>query len=242
MEPTSQRGCALLATLRQLDTAVIADVLDEFGYPNQTISRALAPSTGTVRFAGLAACVQMTPRVDDERAYDDFSAVDALAGPDVVLVLSCGGNAGGAVIGEFMAREFQRRGAVAVLTDGAARDSAVIAQMGFTVYSKGTSPLNGARRLKTESTTSPVHIAGETAEPVAICPGDFLVADDDGVVVVPQHIVSELVEAASLYASAERDVAAAMVGGTPRVSALKTHNRVSRIQPVLAKLMSGDKQ
>lgn len=242
MESTVQQDKAWLSALTQIDTAVIADVLDECGYPNQVISRKLRPNVSGKRFAGYAACVKLSPRDVNSETYDDFSSVDALAQPDVVIVLGCSGVTGGAVVGEFMAREFQRRGATALLTDGAARDSMVIAQMDFTVYSDGTSPMNGARRLRTESTSAPVRIAGEMADPVVISPGDLIVADDDGVVVVPLAVAELVLEAAAAYASAERDVAAAMVGGMPRVMALKTHNRVARIRPILARIASGANQ
>jgi regulator of RNase E activity RraA len=114
-----------------------------------------------------------------------------------------------ALIGELIAERLQRKGCVGFVTDGAVRDCTDIEQLGFPVYAQGISPAgpyrNGPGRVNV-----PVAVGG-----VAITPGDWVIADDDGVVVIPQAEVESVLAAAEAKREKEagqmRDIRAGLV-------------------------------
>lgn len=100
---------------------------------------------------------------------------------DVLVVAGEGAVDAGALLGEIMARECMRRGFAGIVIDGAVRDSAGILELGFPVYSAGITPRVGTNR-RLGRTGVEISCAGQL-----IRPGDLVVADADGVVIVPQN-------------------------------------------------------
>ncbi|WP_253267506.1 hypothetical protein [Streptomyces sp. NL15-2K] len=91
-------------------------------------------------------------------------------------------------LGDILALRAQQRGAAGVVTDGGLRDSAAVADLGLPVFHGGAHPSVLGRR----------HVPWDTGVPVAcggalVQPGDLIVGDDDGVVVVPPDLATELV-------------------------------------------------
>jgi len=108
---------------------------------------------------------------------------EARAG-DILVVAGEGAVDAGALLGEIMARECVRRGFAGAVIDGAVRDSAGILDLGFPVYSAGITPRVGTNR-RLGHTGVEIVCAGQLVKP-----GDLIVADADGVVVVPQNQTS----------------------------------------------------
>ena len=142
----------------------------------------------------------------------------------------------GAVFGGFMAREYLRRGAVGVLTDGVVRDAAEIAAMALPVLCAGTSPRNGAKGMQVDSVGEPVQLAGRDGGQVQIRDGDYLLADDDGVVVLPQRIAAVAVEGTVVLAEMERRIGEAMAQGQSRIEAMRLHDRFAHLPALRARL------
>jgi 4-hydroxy-4-methyl-2-oxoglutarate aldolase len=109
------------------------------------------------------------------------------------------------------------RGAVAAVTDGLIRDSVQIAALGFPVFARGTSPLDIDGRLEVLAHGVDVHLAG-----VAVATGDTIVADADGVVVVPRARAAEALERASAKARGEDEFRAAVAEGASTTEAFRT--------------------
>jgi len=217
-----------------IETAVIADVLDEFNISCRLIDNAIQPITSSFKLVGKAACATLKPKQSGLEAnpiYDDFSAVDAMAGPGIVIVLATGPAQDGAVLGEFMTREFQRRGAAGVVTDGMIRDTTAIESLCFPAYSRGTSPLNGARRMAIESIGKDVEFPSREGGAFLIQDGDIIVGDKDGIIVIPLSMAGSVIRAAQAYGSVEAQIVCAMNKGMSRIQALKTHNRSASVQP-----------
>lgn len=103
-----------------------------------------------------------------------------------VLVVDGQGDPHGALWGELTSMEAMQRGAIGVVVDGACRDVARIRQLGFPAWTRHVTPRVGSNR--TVGTTGGVVVCGG----VAVHPGDYIVADDDGVTVIPAAQVDEV--------------------------------------------------
>lgn len=117
-------------------------------------------------------------------------AAIALAKPGDVLVIDGKGDQSAALMGTIMMNACRQVGIVGVVIDGAVRDSVEIDEMDFPVFSVGTNP-NGPTKLASGRIGHPVSVGG-----VAVRPGDLVVGDADGVVVIEREKVEALLPAA----------------------------------------------
>lgn len=108
-----------------------------------------------------------------------FGALDA-ARPGDVVVIATEGHRGCAVIGDLLLGMLRNKGVAGVVTDGLARDLTGILEVGIPVYAAGISP-NSPARNGPGTVGRPVDLGGRR-----VCAGDLIIADRDGVVVVPQ--------------------------------------------------------
>ena len=112
--------------------------------------------------------------------------------PGDVLVIQAYGSGFSGCIGDILARYFQRKGGAGIVVDGRIRDAGRIRELGMPVWSTGTTPHYASQsELFPWAYDVPVAVGG------ALCmPGDFVVADDDGPVIVPQALADSVVESA----------------------------------------------
>jgi len=147
--------------------------------------------------AGPAATVNVT--LDDN--LDVRRALQAGGLRGKVLVVAGGSRSRAACLGGNVARELADAGVVAVVTDAPVRDSAEIAALGLPVWSRGVTPIRPGKAGGGE-VGGQVELAGVTVQP-----GDWVIADDDGIVVWPQERLDELTSRASdLYDADQRAV------------------------------------
>lgn len=112
--------------------------------------------------------------------------------PGDVLVIQAYGSAFSGCIGDILARYFQRKGGAGIVVDGRIRDAGRIRELGIPVWCTGTTPHYASQsELFPWAYDVPVAVGG-----VLCMPGDFVVADDDGPVVVPQALAPEVRNAA----------------------------------------------
>jgi len=111
-----------------------------------------------------------------------------LAQPGDVIVVDVQGDTVNAVAGEIMIRYAMTRGIAGFLVDGAVRDAGVIRQLDFPVYAKGVTP-KGPYKEGPGEINVPVSCGG-----VVIRPGDILVGDEDGVVVIDPSEAADILE------------------------------------------------
>jgi 5-oxopent-3-ene-1,2,5-tricarboxylate decarboxylase / 2-hydroxyhepta-2,4-diene-1,7-dioate isomerase len=104
------------------------------------------------------------------------------------VVMEARGEKGTGTLGDVLALRAKVRGANAVITDGGVRDSAAVAEVGLQVYSNGVHPAVLGRRHIPWEVGGTVACGGTTVQP-----GDIVIGDDDGVVVVPPQLLTEVI-------------------------------------------------
>jgi len=136
-----------------------------------------------------------------------MSFVDGLE-PGDLAVVATGPDDRTGYWGELFSAAAIGRGAVGTICDGPVRDVAKVAALGYPLFAAGTRPVDFAGRMRVVETGAPVELAG-----VVIAPGDLVLADRDGVVVVPRDVIDPVLERALRRAGAERDVLRALLDG-----------------------------
>lgn len=168
-----------LQSWKGVATAVVGDAQNR----SQCMSAAIKPLKPGLRILGQARTVQTI--VGDNSAVH---AAIALVRPGEVLAIDAGGHVDTAIWGEVMAVSAQSRGVAAVVLDGAVRDAAKMREMNFNIYARGVVP-RGPHKGFGGTIDGPVSVGGVTVQP-----GDLLVGDDDGVVVVPLASVNTVLK------------------------------------------------
>jgi regulator of RNase E activity RraA len=172
-----------LALVQQmLFTAVVCDALDAEGLPHQSPRVPLRPMTVVGLLAGRCKTTLWADMAHpDPQPYElELRAVDGCREGDV-LIAAAGGSLRSGIWGELLSTAARNRGCVGAIVDGAVRDVRVMRQMNFAVFARGTSPYDSQNRQRVIDLDVPVEIDG-----VRFAPGDLVLADEDGVVVVPQ--------------------------------------------------------
>jgi regulator of RNase E activity RraA/2-keto-4-pentenoate hydratase/2-oxohepta-3-ene-1,7-dioic acid hydratase in catechol pathway len=180
----------ILVGLGQVATATLAAQLRKRGLNTLTLD-GLRSTRPEQTMAGYARTVRYLPLREDLSAAQgpmnaQKRAIEAIR-PGEVLVIEARGDPTAGTIGDILALRAQVRGAAGVVTDGAIRDSAALAALDIPVYHRAAHPAVLGRRHVPWETEVTVACAG-----VTIQPGDILVGDADGVVVLPPGIAAEV--------------------------------------------------
>jgi regulator of RNase E activity RraA len=203
-------------------TAALADILDARGFHDQTLPpsiRALEPGTTT---AGRAYTVKGRPAENTgdgayDRAIRKMLAMLGDVPADHVAVYACDQDVS-AHLGELSVTSLKSRGVAGCVLDGGCRDVRFILEEGFPVFCRFVTPEDSTWRWELEATQVPVTIGR-----VRIEPGDWVVGDDDGVVVVPAAIAESVLAEAEGKAATESEIRVAVREG---VTPLEAYERL----------------
>lgn len=198
-----------LAMMRErLYGAVVCDALDAEGLPRQSPRVPFARLSGGVLIGRCRTTLWVDMAHADPTPYSlELQAVDGL-GPDDVLIAAAGGSMRSGIWGELLTTAAQARGCVGAIVDGAVRDVKAIRDAGFGLYARGTCLYDSKDRQRVVDVDVRVEIDG-----VPFSPGDLVVADEDGVVVVPRAVETRVVRRAWEKATAENQVRDALRSG-----------------------------
>ena len=174
-------SASLIERLRHLPASVLADVAGRFG----TMHGRIRPATGLTRFVGSALTVEVRPG-DNLMIH----AAIAIAQPGDVIVVDGKGDLTSALMGAIMSTACKRVGVAGVVLDGSHRDSDELDAIGLPFFSVGANP-NGPTKGLAGRINWPISCGG-----VAVNPGDLIVADRDGIVVLQPARVEALLGAA----------------------------------------------
>ncbi|NHB85994.1 RraA family protein [Tessaracoccus sp. HDW20] len=202
----------------ELSAAILSDCLDERGLRNQCLASGINPLVPGTSVVGYAFTVesQRVPGVPETPFLGLLSALDSI-GRDEVFVTPTRRAVDMAVWGELVSTACKQRGAAGALTDGKIRDTPAVRRLNFPVASTGTVPYDSLGRHEIVAQQVEIEIDG-----VTIRPGDLIVADDDGVVIVPSEIAADIVREAAEKRAAEKEFRAAVAEGMGATEAFTT--------------------
>jgi regulator of RNase E activity RraA len=183
---------------RGLYSAVVYDIMDDLGLPHQCLDLAIAPLADTMVVAGPAYTVAAGP---DMRERDEIPPNPKLADFGVfthlyegcVVVVNAAGERQSGIWGELMSNASAARGAVGVVIDGGIRDGRLVRSIaGFSAFARYTSPIESLRRSRIRDLEVPISMSGSLTSQVRVNPGDWIFGDSDGVLVIPQDALEEV--------------------------------------------------
>jgi regulator of RNase E activity RraA len=195
---------------RTLSTAEVSDALDAFNLPGSALG--IRPIAGPARLFGLAYTVRFAP-IDRFAPGTVGDFIDALE-PGTVAVLDNGGRLDCTVWGGIMSRLAAHKNLAGTVIHGVCRDTAEADEVGYPLYANGRFMRTGKDRVQVEGYQQPVMLGD-----VRVCPGDLLVGDADGLVVVPKARMQDVLTKALETRKVEEQILQAVLAGTPLTEA-----------------------
>jgi 4-hydroxy-4-methyl-2-oxoglutarate aldolase len=197
----------------RLYAAVVSDALDSLGSTDHFVGPRVRP-VGALRrpLIGPAATARsVSVSTPPERPYATLlEAMDKLEDGDVLVVAGSDGETRSAIFGGLLATAARARGAAGCIVGGAVRDSAELERLQFPTFASSYSPADSYGRDEVVEYGRPIRCGDAT-----IRPGDLLVADHDGVVVVPAELEEEVLRRALAKIDGEGNMRAELADGLP---------------------------
>ena len=202
-----------------LYSAVVADALDGLGYSHQSPRLQLRSYTTTSLLVGRCKTTlwEELDEVDPSPYELELKAVDECQ-PDDVLIAAAAGSLKSGIWGELLSTAAKNSGCVGAIVDGAVRDVQKMRAMKFAVFARGTSVYDSQNRQRVIAVDTDVEMEG-----VIFSAGDLVLADEDGVVVVPQAIEAAAISAAWSKVHAENVTRDAIRDGMKATAAYKKY-------------------
>ncbi|MFC0582910.1 ribonuclease activity regulator RraA [Micrococcoides hystricis] len=180
--------------LEKVGTANVANVLLKRGFKNVMMHGILPLSEDQEQLVGPAYTLRFIPAREDLDSMANYAKSENKHRRAIeecpegsVLVIDAFGNLEASSMGDMMATRLRYRGVAGVVTDGGYRDSVSIKTTGLPCFQKRNAPPATPIKLHPLELNEPIGCGG-----VAVYPGDIIVGDSDGVVVIPQHLVEEV--------------------------------------------------
>lgn len=176
----------LVQAFLEYDTPSVSDAMDRLGLTGGLLGiHAVVPGT---KMCGRAFTVHYVPCGIHKDNVGDF--IDDVE-PGQVIVIDNNGRLDCTVWGDIMSLYASRNQIAGTLIDGVCRDVPVIRELQYPIFTKSTYMVTGKDRVYVDSINQPVSISG-----VQVLPGDLILADDTGAVVIPQSRAQEVLEVA----------------------------------------------
>ncbi len=193
----------VLERLRQLGCTTISDALDRLGLNGQCLG--IMPLDRKFRLAGRAFTVHYVSVGVERGTVGDY--IDEL-GPGDVVVLDNAGRLDATVWGDLLTYSAHQRGVAGTVIDGVCRDIDRSIELNYSIFSRGNWMRTGKDRVMVAGVNVPVNIGGARVEP-----GDYLLGDGDGVVVIPAAKAPEILAVAQEIYKAEEAIRAEIASG-----------------------------
>src|SRR4030081_433056 len=181
--------------LQGISTATLTTVLLKKGLRNVWLRGAYPKQPGQTRVVGTAFTLRFVPAREDLATPASWAspistraAIEAMA-EGVIAVADAMGVTTAGIFGDILCMRMVRRGVKALVTDGVVRDKAGVVHTGLPTWCRGTAAPASVNGLTFVGWQEPIACGG-----CAIFPGDVIVCDDDGAVVIPQSLVAFVAE------------------------------------------------
>lgn len=229
---TAEEIAGTAARLRKLYTAAVYDVMDEAGLPNQCLDLGIRPLDRMMQVAGPAYTVTAGPdmRPKDELPpnpkLDDFGVFRHMYEGCIPVIQSAGEVQSG-IWGELMSNASRARGATGIVIDGGIRDGRLLLEIeGWSVFARYTSPIESLGRSRIRDLEAPISMTGTLTSQVRVNPGDWIFGDWDGVLVIPQDALPEVLAKAEEAGAIESKTRAEVQAGVPVSEVYKKYGRL----------------
>jgi regulator of RNase E activity RraA len=205
--PANDGAVALLDGFRHVEVASVSDALEKLSGHKMYMSHRMRPIFGS-KFAGFALTVQLKKEPNnDPHALDGMLAAIDQGGANSVYIMAVEDGIDIAGMGGLMGTAMSARGFSGAVIDGGVRDVAYLTKIGFPVYALGIVPSTSVSHYRFAGANVPVICDG-----VSVNAGDIIVADADGVAVVPRAQAPQVLSLAqemdykehSMYADIEK--------------------------------------
>lgn len=222
--PTSTMPRSLEA-LKTAGTAVIADVFDSLQRTPPVMDTCLRSIGPAAVFAGPAYTVtgESARFTGSDRAK--LAAIDNMP-EGVVAVWASRCAKGVCCFGDLLASAMRARGCVAAVVDGGVRDTAFLSEFGMPVVARYRTPIQGVGRWRVTASQGKIWVRGTLEEWLCVCPGDIVVGDSDGQIVIPQGMLEEVTAKVEEWSRIESGSRADIVGGMPLLEALEKYGHL----------------
>jgi len=154
-------------------------------------------------------------------SYEMFRSIQ----PGDVIVFDCGGHKQGGPWGANTGASARAKGAAGIVIDGGTRDYTDLTDMHFPTFCRFVTPVLAHGRFQIKGFNEPITMSGQVEERVVVRPGDFVLADDDGIVIVPKALLEEALGYAEAAREAEGEIRKAIEAGEDRESVDKRIDR-----------------
>jgi 4-hydroxy-4-methyl-2-oxoglutarate aldolase len=195
----------------RLSTGQVYDTLSERGLKGRGMAAGIYPLVHTMKLAGPAFTVHanQTPTMDSVNVR--LGMVSSMF-RGCVQIRNSGGNLNAGHFGEVNATAARAAGCTGAILDGSTRDSSMLIEMGFPTFCRFRCPVESFGRFMVIDYMVPIHVQGVDGL-LRVDPGDFLIGDNDGVVVVPKDLTLAVLENAECRASKETEGRAQVAEG-----------------------------
>ncbi len=203
--------------LERMATTNLADALDKVGIRGAVIG--IRPMYDCPKVIGRAVTIKITAAgVIKSKHHLGMRAIDAAEAGDVIIIDNRG-DLNNNCWGEILSMGAKMKGVAGVVVDGAARDIDACKEFDFPVYARGTVPITARGRIMEESFNEVVRIGD-----VQVRPGDVVVADINGVVIIPVEKVDEVLSAAEEILAKEEAMVEELRRGVPVLEVDRKYN------------------
>jgi 4-hydroxy-4-methyl-2-oxoglutarate aldolase len=198
----------LMRRAAALDTSVLSDALDALERPGAI--DVLGPIWAGARLAGRAVTVRLAPGPAPAGSAPVHLGARAIerAGPGTVIVMDNAGRSGMAAWGGLLSTAALARGVAGVVVDGLVRDADEARYLAFPVFARGATPRTARGRIHEVEVGGPVALAG-----IPVHPGDIVVADGSGVIVISEPDAAAVIGKAEELAARETAMEARVRAG-----------------------------
>ena len=205
---------ALVERLSKLDACTVSDALDALAIKGATLG--IRPQWPCPRIAGRAVTVKLKPQgVEKPTRHLGTEAIDVADAGDV-LVMELAGRTDVPGWGGLLSLAAATKGIAGIVIDGACRDIDDSAAAAFPVYARGVVPITARGRVIQDSVNEEIQFAG-----VQVHPGDYVVADGSGTIIVPQARAEEVIAKGEEIAAREARMAEAVRNGASIVTVME---------------------